>query len=160
MIIKKLLFQSNEINNEEEAFISNNFERYIEDDEILQLPVSAIYRIFEKYKTNTLNKINTKKIIKFLFKCLDHYGKDASILFNEVDFEEENIEVVNRLLTKYSYEFDFNMINSTMAKTTMKLSSELTKQKEEHLKIFSEMERTISNERTEINKLREEEEQA
>ena len=99
-------------------------------------------------------------MINFLFKILDKKGKDCSILFNNIDFREENICVINRLLNEYSDKFDFNMINSTMAKTTMKLSSELTKQKEEHLKIFSEMERTISNERTEINKLREEEEQA
>lgn len=38
------------------------------------------------------------QIIDFLFKCLDKFGREASILFSFVDFRKENTEYLNRLL--------------------------------------------------------------
>ena len=42
------------------------------------------------------------------------------------------IEVMTRLIVNYSDRFDFNMINSTLVKTTTDLTSEMAKQKEEY----------------------------
>ena len=117
LVIQTLLF--NPAAEKEEEIISSNFSEFIKNDQILQLPISTLDRIFQNYKkSKTAKKIDNNEIIIFLFKCLDRYGKDASILFNDVDFQEENVGVVNRLLNEYSNDFDFNMINSTLAKTT------------------------------------------
>lgn len=85
------------------------------------------------------NEINQNDLIDFLFKCLDHHGRDASILFNNIDFNEENINVVYRLFHNYKDVFDFGFINSTLANTVLKLTDALVQQKEEYAKNFIQM---------------------
>ena len=116
----------------EEQFISTHLRECIKDDNMVLLPVQLIYRCMKsspikgQYEGQFL-----RELIEFLFKCLDHHGKRASLLFNIVDFGDVNLEVFDRLLQNYSEVFDFNMINSTMAKTTKELCSDLAKQKRE-----------------------------
>lgn len=93
------------------------------------------------------------EFIDFLFTCLDKHGKDASILFSFVDFENQSIDVVNRLISNYSNVFDFNMINSTLLKTTSQLTNELTKLKIEFSSSLKEMKNLFDNQKNRWKKL-------
>lgn len=146
----KIKQNENERLKEEEEMILKSINEFIceKEEEMLDLPIGILERIFHKYylskEENKKEKVGSK-IIEFLFKTLDKYGKDASILFSNIDFGDQNIEVINRLLDEYQDKFDFNMINSTLLKTTRELTSECKKQQEEYRKLFTEM-------KTEFNK--------
>lgn len=145
----------------EEAIISKNIKRYINDEEMLELPIATLERIIKKYyeikqPKNEENQ-EEEELIEFMFKALDRYGKDASILFNNIDFKRTRQEVVQRLLTKYSDRFDFNMINSTLFKTITDITSEMTRQKEEYEKVFNEMKNEFTKRIEELRLVQEEE---
>ena len=134
-----LFIKKNFLNtNKEEEIIASNLIEYTkkEEEKMLLLPIPVLYRIFSKSK-----KLNTDftEIIEFLFRCLDKKGIQASVLFSYIDFKDQSIGVVNRLLNDYSNKFDFNMINSTLLKTTTQLTSEMTRLKEEFSAILCEM---------------------
>lgn len=93
------------------------------------------------------------EIIKFLFGCLDKYGKEASVLFSFINFENQSIEVVNRLLKNYSDVFDFNMINSTLLKTTSQLTSELNKLKLEFANTLTQMKKLFEDQRKDLENI-------
>ena len=142
----------------EENFISTHLKECIQKEEMLSLPIPVLHRILKRFYSNKQkNDEITNDVTNFLFKCLDKYGKRASVLFNVVDFKEEKIDVVNRLLTEYSEKFDFNMINLTLAKTAEELTSDLFKQKEEYSTLFSEMKQEFKEQRSELIKMKEEE---
>lgn len=148
----------------EEAIISKNIKRYINDEEMLELPIAKLERIIKKYyeikqQKNEENQ-EEEELIEFIFKALDRYGKDASILFNNIDFKRTRQEVVQRLLTKYSDRFDFNMINSTLFKTITDITSEMTRQKEEYEKAFNEMKNEFTKRIEELRLVQEEEKRA
>ena len=75
-----------------------------------------IYKIINN-KNFTLNEISDsqkKQLLDFFFKCLEKYGKNASILFIKLDFGfAENIyfDLITKLNDNYSDIFDFNMLN-------------------------------------------------
>ena len=119
---------------QEEEIVSENIEKYINNDQMLDLSIPVLSRIIGQSKKKPL-----KDLINFLFKALDRHGIEASILFNNIDFGELSIDVFNRLLNEYSDKFDFNMINSTLVKTTTQISREMSKQKEEYANLFNEM---------------------
>ena len=171
LVIKSLLFKSqiqrvddtysnftNTTN--EELIISSNLNKYIEEkeDDLASLPIPVLERIFTKFcfQSNSQQLFkNSEQITNFLFTCLDKQGKDASILFSFFNFENHEIDVVNRLLNEYSDVFDFNMINSTLLKTTSELTSELTKLKLEYSEALKEMKNLFEKQRKELNKITE-----
>lgn len=67
-----------------------------------------------------------------MFKALSKFGKEASILFSEVDFGESRSFYVNRLLNEFSSSFDFHFINSTLVKTLYETQSDFQRREEEH----------------------------
>ena len=125
---------------------------------MLLLPIPILNRIFQNYhkKIESNKNQQNQQIIEFLFKVIDKYGKDGSILFNNIDFQKENIYVINRLLNEYSDIFDFNMINSTLLKTTAEISSKMTKQREEFKLLFSDMKKEIERQKEELKTMKEE----
>ena len=135
----------------EEEIISSNLERYIKEKRMLNLPIPVLDRIIKGSKLNI-----TKGIIEFLFEILEEKGEEGSILFNNIDFKHESIEVFKRLINEYSDKFDFNMINSTLLKTTTELTSELSKEREIYSEQFNEMKKTLEEERTKITRIEEE----
>ena len=145
----------------EEEIISNNIKKYANKEELLSLPIFVIERILQKYfdnKTKEGKEVNdgNDEIINFLFKILDKRGREASILFNNIDFGKEKVIVLHRLLNEYSDNFDFNMINSTLLKTTTQLTSDLSRQQEEYSILLNEMKKENENQREEIKRVKEE----
>ena len=139
LVIKSLLFKSKFQNDDdknlkfldtsnEELIISSDLNKYIDnediqhsdhlidDEQLLELPISVLERIVNKFIMQSNSRKNSNNLIDFLFSCLDKYGKNASILFSYINFEHQSIDVVNRLINEYSDVFDFNMINSTLLK--------------------------------------------
>ena len=82
----------------------------INDDQLISLPVPVLYKIMNniKLKINSMNLTNQGQFIGFLFKCLEKHIREASILFLNLDIENERIEVLSRLISVYSDVFDFN----------------------------------------------------
>ena len=75
-----------------ENFISINLQRYITDDNLLNLCVSQINRIMIKYlkSINQLTEFDDEKIIiDFLHKLLRKKGKDISFLFSPFNFSQQ-----------------------------------------------------------------------
>ena len=102
-----------------EEIISDHFLDHISDIRLLQLNFPIIYRISKRYeeqKKNNKSDNHENEVIEFYFKCLDQFGRQASILFEEVDFEKSSTEFLNRLINKYSTVFDFHYINEGFIK--------------------------------------------
>ena len=89
-----------------------------------------MYRILKLFLESQHNKDEIKS------DMTDKYGRPASVLFNLIDFKEQRIELVNRLIENYLDIFDFNQINRTLTKTVQDLTSEFNKQQEEYCIIF------------------------
>ena len=127
---------------------------------MLNLPIELLYRIFKLFFEHRKNYDEIKNdVTNFLFKCLDKYKKPASVLFNLIDFGEQRIEVVNRLLKNYPKKFDFNLINQTLTKTVDDLTIEVSKQKEEYSNLFKQMQETFNEQLAELKKMKEQEEE-
>ena len=119
----------------DEEYIAANIFDYINNDQLLNLPISILYRIINnpKLDINNLNETNKNQLIDFLFKCLNKYKKEASILFLNLDLENQRIEIFSKLINEYSNIFDFNMINPKfLMKTSKELLSELSLLKENY----------------------------
>lgn len=159
LAIKSLLFKSqfhkddnNSIfldSSNEESLISSNLSKYVNDEHLLNLPIPVLDRIDRRFSEKNEIKPNDE-IIDFLFKCLDKHGKEASILFSFVNFEHQSIDFINRLITNYSDIFDFNMINSTLLKTTSQLTSELAKLKIEFSNALIQMKNLFEEQKREL----------
>ena len=109
------------------------------------------------FKNNSIEeKEQEEKIIKILFSYLDKYGREASVLFSNVDFSQQRVEVMNCLLHKYSNIFDFSMINSTLLKTTSEMLSEVSKMKAEYSKNIFEMKELFREQQEEIQRVKKE----
>ena len=107
------------------------------------LPILVLYRIKNNEKLNSSSMIltNQGRLIGFLFKYLDKYKREASILFLNLDLENERIDLLDQLFTRYSDVFDFNMINSQyLAKKNLFILKELKKLKIEFVHNISEIE--------------------
>ena len=91
------------------------------------------------------SNLEKDKFIEFLFKCLDFYGKEASILFTKVDFSKEKTKYLNRLFQEYSEIFDFHCINSSFVKNLYDVESELISTINEEKKKNCEQEIKINN---------------
>lgn len=79
-----------------EDIISMHLPDYIQDDKLLSLHFTTLYRIVAKYQLKPDISCQSK-IIEFLFKCLDKYGRKASALFEKIDFMKEDAIYLRRL---------------------------------------------------------------
>lgn len=119
-----------------ENILSMNLPDYIKDDSLLSLPLPTINRIVTKYQLNYRNP-NHPSIIDFLLRCLNKYGKKASVLFRNVDFTKEDPSYLRKLLDEYSDKFDFNFIQTAYHKTIYDIQSEI-RQKEASIRSHEE----------------------
>lgn len=137
---------------EDAKIIASDLIEYIKDDRIFNFPISILYQILSEYailnhnqpksydsnisitqaNENNINENNNytlkidnlSQIIDFLFKCLDKFGKDASILFSLIDFNKYRKEVIKKLSYKYPNTFDFNLIGTKLLKFALEMDHE------------------------------------
>lgn len=124
-----------------EDIISENFFEYINKDQIFLLQIPTLHRIlkknlqiFEKEDQNS----NKEKLIEFLFQCLSKFGRRASVLFGEINFEKIDIKYLNRLLTEFSDIFDFHFLNMTFLKKNFEIQNETIKYIEIQKKLLND----------------------
>lgn len=142
--LETLLFKismKNQNTSTEEDYISYHMSQFIGDEKMTNLPITCLDRILLKYFKikDGIEKVDEEEIVNFLFSFLDSAGRKASVLFGHLDFGENKLEIIQRLVKGYSDVFDFNMLNSTLAKTVTELTSEMIKQSENFKIIFDQM---------------------
>lgn len=134
----------------EEEIISSNFFEYINDEQLLSLPVPVLYHIIsnDHLAFKSMNTSNQTQFIDFLFRCLDKHRREASVLFLTLDLENERVDLLSHLISRYSDFFDFNMINAKfLAKNTAHLLSELQRLKIEFTEKLNEMKTENENQK-------------
>lgn len=130
-----------------EDFLADHFVEYLNDDLLLTLKIPIINRALKKFldQKSVKKSINTQ-LFDFLFKYLDKHGREASVLFSYVDFNDDvNPEYLSLLLNKYYDNFDFYFINSTLLKRLIKTLTDA-----------NEKEKNIVKLKDEINQIKEE----
>lgn len=145
-----------------EDIIAGKFDEYIDDDRLLTLNIRNLHRIIQKYSKKSENR----KFFDFLFRCLDKYGHEASILFGEIDFGNSRSEYITRLLNDYSTVFDFTLIYSLLVKTLHEKQNEEenkadsipnnTENKEQNLNASDQLSSEITRLQTLLEQLRNE----
>lgn len=109
-----------------ENILSENLDQYINDERLLNFKIPILYRVFEKYsKSKKYQNGLSQNAIEFLFKCLDKYKREASVLFTFVGIEKIQSKYLKRLLTQYSEVFDFHFIYSMLAKSLYEIQNEM-----------------------------------
>ena len=138
-----------------EDMISKNMLEYIKDENLPSLPIPVLHRIVSQYvkknrseHQNFNDKNHTAQppeFIEFLMKCIDRRGREASVLFDQVDICDNARGVIDRLLKETPDKFDFHFINRNHMKTFYEVESELLGKeeimREEQLKMRNEQER-------------------
>ena len=110
---RKELLSSVELSFYEEK-VSSNFSIYVNNEDIISLEVSTLYRILEGFSHQKDNEKNVSTMKDFLMKVLDKHGGLASILFKFADISTFDDETLTLLLTKYSKIFQFEFISSSI----------------------------------------------
>ncbi|KAK8890760.1 hypothetical protein M9Y10_035545 [Tritrichomonas musculus] len=137
-----------------EEMISKNLIEYIQNDQLLSLPITIIHRVLTKYQLKNQNQESSIPIIDFVFKCFDKYGRAASVLLEHIDFGKEPTVYLKKLLdNKYSKIIDFHFVNNAYLKTLYDIQSDLIRKEE----IIEQQQKDISNLlNNDIKQLREE----
>lgn len=103
---------------EYEETISKDFQNYANDDRLLCLRIPIIYRILKKtYQHIKMSESRDKCdqiITEFLFKCLDHFGRPASVLFSLATCNDFKQIDLSRLRKDYSEKFDFHFLSEEL----------------------------------------------
>lgn len=116
-----------------EDIISNYLPEYIQDERLVSFPIPFLSRVLTKYQLKNDNHTNSE-VVQFLFKCLDHHGKKASVLFENIDLCNEHANFLKDLFSdKYSNKFDFHFINTQYHKKIYEMQSEII-QKEQFIR--------------------------
>lgn len=135
----------------EEEIICERLIEFLNEEQFIDLPIPFIDRILKKYLKDNKEEESINKIVEFLFKCLDKHHRKASVLFLNIDMENQPKDLVVRLLNDYGEIFDFNMINlKSLLNTTSELLKELIKVKKEYSKNIQEMKEIIKEQKNEI----------
>ena len=138
-----------------EEIISKDFLNYINDDKLLLLPIPVLHRIMTKYyqknSEQTVIETNQSEITEFLFKCLDTFGREASVLFEHIDLSRSNDSI--RRLLQYGDKFDFHFINSQHLKSIYQLESEIIEKMAKITNENKEKDDQIKQKQDEIEKM-------
>ncbi|KAK8867129.1 hypothetical protein M9Y10_010102 [Tritrichomonas musculus] len=94
-----------------ENIICDNMSEYINKDELLNLPICQLHRIFTKYSMKNLNQLKTEEINEFILKMIDCHGSDASVLLSFACFDKENVDFIEKIIQNYSEKVDLHFID-------------------------------------------------
>lgn len=137
-----------------EYIVSQNLIKYVDDDRLLSLDISTLFRIVDRYFIENSNSNDENdKVIQFLFKCLKKFGQPASVLFTHVNFANEKAKYLNQLLFDPTVEFDFHFVGCEFLKSFYLRQSEIIKKDEQSRLKMEESERKVGEE---VAKIRDE----
>lgn len=130
----------------EENLISQFFEEFMENDQLLELPTSILYRITENYYHNQIENNNRnnqprkrENLIKFLFRLFDKYGNQASMFLSFFEIDKQRANDLLKLNSKYSSILNLSYMNKSLMNTTVELIQEMIELKREFSKELEEM---------------------
>ena len=110
----------NNLSLEEERTIANHLFVYIDNKQLLTLPINIVDRIFQFYlnevKNDENDDENETKIMEFIFDYLDQYGRNGSVLFKYVNFSKIGRVFLTKLLNGYQNIFDFSFMPNSIIK--------------------------------------------
>ncbi|KAK8871465.1 hypothetical protein M9Y10_007194 [Tritrichomonas musculus] len=126
----------------EEEIIAIHFFEYIKQDEFYELPIEFIYRVMNSERMKKeMNEEEEDEFEEFLMKSLNIYGREASILFTKVNFNNttKSIKFIQRIIQEYSELIDFHMINPIfIMKTSLGIFDKYSELSKEHERIKEE----------------------
>lgn len=97
-----------------EHTVANNFPKYVQDEELLNIPIHIMYRIMSIYTSKNSITSRDEQINNFLIKYLQKHGKDASVLFELIKFEDDSNNYLLDKIVNYSKIFDFRVLFSSI----------------------------------------------
>ena len=106
-----------------EDLLSERLEDYFTDERLFKIPMSTLYRVFNKYclKHHSQNL----EMISFLFNCLTKIGPEAEILFERVKLQNVPIEFLNSKLMEWGSSLNFNFVRSIFLTSTIEINRQL-----------------------------------
>lgn len=115
-----IILNKKTLTSDDENKISKFLIEYIESEQLLSLSLTSIGRILSLYRINQKNKDDEdenklqkeRKIMNFIFLCLNKYSSDASFLFNYIDFQTVGEECLNIINEKYKSIINFQYLNN------------------------------------------------
>lgn len=111
-----------------EKFIVDILHTIIDDKRLLTLSISMLHRIIDKFMEKN-GLLYVKDIIDFFFKCLNHYGIDASPLCRQIPISIYEDQFLYTLTNEYKDLFDLDFLSSDhvlyMANKLQRLQAEL-----------------------------------
>ncbi|KAK8836466.1 hypothetical protein M9Y10_037725 [Tritrichomonas musculus] len=110
-----------------ENIISSNLQEYIDNEELLKLPICTIHRILMKYSENHLEKVKTEKINDFILNMIDRRGREASILLSFARIDNGSIDFFENIIENYSEKVDFQFIDFSIISTFFEILKEQKK---------------------------------
>ena len=103
----------------------------INDGNLINRDLSSIYRILGLYLDSPNRKHEDDEIIiDFLFKCIDKYGKKASVLFSHVDDQFDVMKIIKKINDGYQNKIDIHYINPIVLHKSLhllKVNDKMTK---------------------------------
>lgn len=135
-----------------ETIITKYLLDYIDDERLLSINFPILFRIVSEF----IKQNGSKEIIDFLFEAVNHYGKDASILFQVIDFQDLSDEDLNKLLSKTPEQFDFNYVNLYLFQFMKEKMEQQQTQNDKYIKkIKDDHSQELLKLNSQINKLKE-----
>ena len=99
----------------EEDNIAKHLANNLQREEFKNRDLASIDRIIELYYTKYNNNASEeKKVISFLFSYLKEKKEPASILFRHIKNSPERYNIVTRLYHEHRYDFNFDVISSSV----------------------------------------------
>lgn len=117
-------------NIEVEKQMAANFLMEINDNEILKRSLASIHRIITMFINDKPNDEEIKQLIDFLFKCLDLYGNDASVLFGLLPVSPYEDYFLKRAFGEYSDKLDLCFLSKEHIQYVFKENEKLHSENE------------------------------
>ena len=89
-----------------EVRLSEYFLSFINEDHLMDLDLPQLHRILSRH-LDGVERVDPL-VLDFLYRCLDHFGRSGSVLFNVIDANKNprEEEMLNTLFTRYVNVFD------------------------------------------------------
>lgn len=150
LLLKVYLFNINKQDNQVyEDAISERLNEFIDNEDLIKLPITSLHRILQKNQN-----VNIDEKFNFLFKCLDKYGRSASVLFENADFGEDQKKYLIKLLCpQYSNIIDFRFINPQFIISLYQQHDSIIRYEEERRLEINDLKIIINEQKDKIEEL-------
>lgn len=143
---------------EEEDIISCNFEEFIKDKRLIDLPLPVLYRIIQRYSNQKPNTNENQEMqdsfVSLLFTLLKKHGRKASYLFSFLKIDKSRLKDLIELKTGFSDVFDPTFLNSSLFDTTVEIIQETNNLKNDFSMKIGELKNIIKSKKTRKKKLK------